>query len=98
MYILNYFLLVLSCSVVSLCDPMDCSSPGSSVHGDSPDKNTGVGCHALLLRICSFEWNQICLLYDSLRTMSGRKRMPQKYLMGQLEILFHQTFVNILKT
>ena len=27
---------------------MDCSPPGSSVHGDSPDKNTGVGCHALL--------------------------------------------------
>ena len=22
---------------------MDCSQPGSSVHGDSPDKNTGVG-------------------------------------------------------
>ena len=32
----------------SLCDPMDCSPPGSSVHGDSPSKNTGVGCHALL--------------------------------------------------
>ena len=30
------------------CDPMDCSPPGSSVHGDSPGKNTGVGCHALL--------------------------------------------------
>ena len=29
------------------CDPMDCSPPGSSVHG-SPDKNTGVDCHALL--------------------------------------------------
>ena len=27
---------------------MDCSLPGSSVHGDSPSKNTGVGCHALL--------------------------------------------------
>ena len=26
---------------------MDCSPPGSSVHGDSPGKNTGVGCHAL---------------------------------------------------
>jgi len=26
---------------------MDCSLPGSSVHGDSPGKNTGVGCHAL---------------------------------------------------
>ena len=27
---------------------MDCSPPGSSVHGDSPGKNTGVVCHALL--------------------------------------------------
>ena len=32
----------------ALCDPMGCSPPGSSVHGDSPGKNTGVGCHALL--------------------------------------------------
>ena len=30
------------------CDPVDCSPPGSSVHGDPPGKNTGVGCHALL--------------------------------------------------
>ena len=27
---------------------MTCSLPGSSVHGDSPDKNTRVDCHALL--------------------------------------------------
>ena len=27
---------------------MDYSPPGSSVHGDSPGKNTGVGCHFLL--------------------------------------------------
>ena len=27
---------------------MDCSPPGSSVHGYSPGKSTGVGCHALL--------------------------------------------------
>ena len=32
----------------TLCNPMDYSPPGSSVHGDSPGKNTGVGCHALL--------------------------------------------------
>ena len=32
----------------TLCNPMDCSPPGSSVHGDSPGKNTGVGCRALL--------------------------------------------------
>ena len=31
-----------------LCYPMDCSLPGSSVHGDSLGKNTGVCCHALL--------------------------------------------------
>ena len=35
-------------SCPTLCDPMDCSPPGSSVHGDSPGKNTGVGCHFLL--------------------------------------------------
>ena len=43
---------VLSCSVVStLCHPMDYNVPGSSVHGDSPGKNTGMGCHALFLGI-----------------------------------------------
>ena len=26
---------------------MDCRLPGSSVHGDFPDKNTGVGCYFL---------------------------------------------------
>ena len=31
-----------------LCNAMDCSAPGSSVHGNFPGKNTGVGCHALL--------------------------------------------------
>ena len=35
-------------SRVQLFDPMDCSPPGSSVHRDSPGKNTEVSCHALL--------------------------------------------------
>ena len=35
-------------SCPTLCDPMDCSPPDSSVHGDSPGKNTRVSCHALL--------------------------------------------------
>ena len=38
-------------SCPTLCDSMDCSLQGSSIHGDSPGKNTGVGCHALLQRI-----------------------------------------------
>ena len=39
-------LVVEAC--LTLCDPMDCSPPGSAVHGNSPGKNTRVGCHALL--------------------------------------------------
>ena len=40
--------MCLAQSCPTLSDPMDCSPPGSSVHGDSPGKNTGAGCHALL--------------------------------------------------
>ena len=32
----------------TLCNPMDCSPPGSSVHGIFQERNTGVGCHFLL--------------------------------------------------
>ena len=35
-------------SCLTLCDSMNCSLPDSSLHGDPPGKNTGVGCHALL--------------------------------------------------
>ena len=31
-----------------LCEPMEWSLPGSSVHGISLSKNTGAGCHFLL--------------------------------------------------
>ena len=39
-------LVAQSCPI--LCNPMDDSLPGSSVHGDSARKNTGMGCHAHL--------------------------------------------------
>ena len=51
---------------VQLCDPMDCSPPSSSVHGDSPGKNTRVGCYALLQGIFPTQgWNLrlLCLLH-----------------------------------
>ena len=35
---------------LTLSDAMDCSLPGSSVHGIFPGKSTGVGCHHLLQR------------------------------------------------
>ena len=37
---------LVSQSCLTLCDPMDGRLPGSSVHGDSPGKSTGRGCHA----------------------------------------------------
>ena len=43
-----YWLGLVAQSCPTLCDPMDCSPPDSFDHGDSPGKNTGVGCHALL--------------------------------------------------
>ena len=42
------FLCCVTQSCPTLCDTMDGSLPDSSVHGDSPGKNTGVGCHDLL--------------------------------------------------
>ena len=49
-------------SVAQLCptlgEPLDGSPPGSSVHGDSPGRNAGVGCHALLQGIFPTQgWN-----------------------------------------
>ena len=32
-------------SCPTLCDSVDCNPTGSSVHRDSPGRNTGVGCH-----------------------------------------------------
>ena len=41
-------LCLVTQSYLTLCDPMDCSLPGTSVHGHSPGRNTGMGCYALL--------------------------------------------------
>ena len=47
----------------TLCDPVDCSPPGSSVHGDSPGNNTGVGCYALLQGIFPTQGSNLHLLH-----------------------------------
>ena len=53
----EYCACVITQSCLTLFDPVDCSPPGSSVHGDSPGKNTGGGCHALLQGIFP-NWDQ----------------------------------------
>ena len=45
----------------TLRDPVDCSPPGSSVHGDSPRKNAGMGCHALFQGIFPTQGSNSCL-------------------------------------
>ena len=45
--------VLIAQSSPTLCDPMDCSPPGSSAHGLLPwtGKNTGVGCRSFLLQV-----------------------------------------------
>ena len=47
----------------TLCDSMDCSLPGSSVHGDSTGKNIGVSCHAFLQGIFPTQGSKPGLLH-----------------------------------
>ena len=56
---------VLSCfnHVLFFCNSITCSPPISSVHGDSPGKNTGVGCHALLQGTFPTQGSKLCLLH-----------------------------------
>ena len=52
----SYLVLTLICfqslsfQSLILCYPMDCTPPSFSVQGDSPDRNTAVGCRVLLER------------------------------------------------
>ena len=53
---------LLACSVAQLCltlsDPIDCSPPGSSIHGIFSCKNTGAACHSFLQGIFYTQgWN-----------------------------------------
>ena len=43
-----YVLCLVAHLCLTLCNPMDYRPSGSSVHGDSPGKNTRMGSHALL--------------------------------------------------
>ena len=48
-------------SCPTLCNPMDCSLPGSLASGDSLGKNTGVGYHALFQGIFLIQGLNPCL-------------------------------------
>ena len=47
----------------ALFNPMDCSPTGSSVHGNSPGKNTGVGSHSFFKGIFPTQGLNLSLLH-----------------------------------
>ena len=61
--ILQAFVCLVTQSGPTLCNPLDCSPPGSPVHGDSPGKNTGVGSHPLLQGIFPIQGSILGLLH-----------------------------------
>ena len=52
---------IQSCPI--LCDPMECSLPGSSLHGISQAQDAGVGYHFLLQEIFPTQGSNLCRLY-----------------------------------
>ena len=72
--------------------PIDCSLPDSSVHGDSPGKNTGVGCHAFLQGISPIQgsnpdlphcrWILYCLSHQG-------SSVKYKILLSRCRSLYH---------
>ena len=68
--ILQHWAERILCSVTqscpTLCNPMNCSLPGSSIHGDSPGNNIGVDCHGFLQGIFPTQGSNphlLCLLH-----------------------------------
>ena len=58
---LNWCLVAYLCS--TLCNSMDYSPPDSSILEDSPGRNTGMGCHALLQGIFPTQGLNLGLLH-----------------------------------
>ena len=77
-------LCLVNQSCLNLCDPMDCSPTGFSVHGDSPGKNIGVGCHVLLQRIFPTQGSNPSLPCRGQIIYCLSHQGSQKYWSGQL--------------
>ena len=77
-------------SCLTLCNSMDCSPADSSVHGDSPGKNTGVGCHALLQGIFPTQRSNPGLPHcrQTLYRLSYQGRTSNIFLYNQIEPFF----------
>ena len=81
----NYFIIcvyvLVAHSCLTVCDPLDCNPPGSSVHGISQASilDTGGGCHFLLQGIFPIQgWNSGLLhCRQILYHLSHQESLPQ---------------------
>ena len=83
----NSVLCLVSQSRPILCDPMDYSLPGSSVHGNSPGNNTGIGCHALLQGIVPTRGSNLGLPHYRWILLSEPSGKPKNTGVGSLSLL-----------
>ena len=79
---------------LSLCHPVDCGPPGSSVHGDSPGKNTGVGSHSLLQRVFPTQGSNLGLVhYRQILYCLNREGNPYIYIRAVKDISTYDHFL-----
>ena len=85
------------CSVsqlyLTLCNPMDCSTSGSSAYGSFSGKNTGVGFHFLLQEIFPIQTHFLHLLHrqaDSLPLRHPGKPLRKSQKCYQKTVRSHQ--------
>ena len=108
-YLFSSFCILRSCyclvikSYLTLCDPMDCRLPGSSVHGIFPGQNTGVGCHFLLQGIFLTQVSNPCLLpqqVDSLQLSPLRSPVDARHniYIFILSFLFCEVMITLIIT
>ena len=87
--------MLLPQSCPTLCDSIDHSLPGSSVHGDSPGKNTGVGCHTLLQGILPTQGSNPGLLHFRQTLYQVREQYTEGKKLVYL-FLYHNLVIRIL--
>ena len=83
-----YCTVLSSQSCLTLCDLEVCNLPGTSVHGNSPGKNTGVGCYALLRGSSQpRDWTQVSHIASIFFLPSEPPGNPMNTGVGSLSLL-----------